>query len=132
MNFIVKLCTGTAIAFMVLTAFTGKDPETFTIKPGKYQLCGGDTLNPSVELVLRSDSTFRYYSTMEANGTEDCDGKWSIDKNYVELYDYPDKVRIPYRWKILEGGDCLRGSLTIGMGFMNICRTSYCSTLGKE
>ena len=130
MKYILSLLVFTA--GISLAFISGKDPETFTIKPGKYRLCGGDTANPSVELILKSDSTFRYYSTMEANGTEDCDGKWSIDENYIELYDYPDKVRIPYRWKIMEEGQCLRGSLTIGMGFMMICRQPYCEGLGQE
>lgn len=119
------------ILTVFVTGFTfGKDPVLTTVKTGKYGVCGGDSVNPSIELNLRKDSTFRYYSTTYVEGAADCDGKWKVEKGSVVLYDYNSKVNIPDKWKISEDGNCLKGKMMMGMGFMmvSVCHLATCST----
>lgn len=123
--------TALFLVALLVTAFSiGKDPVATTVKTGKYGVCGGDTINPTIELNLRKDSTFRYYSTNYIEGVADCDGKWKVEKGAVVLYDYESKVSIPEKWKISEDGNCLKGKMMMGAGFMmlSVCHLPTCST----
>lgn len=122
------------IALTAIIAFTAfgftltSDTEPVSVKPGKYGVCGGDTVNPSIELILRKDSTFRYYSAMYVEGVADCDGKWKVEKNAVVLYDYRCQQNIPDKWKI--NGDCMKGKMYVppsGVMVLSVCHLESCA-----
>ncbi len=115
------------ILLISLTAFSSHNVQTEPqVKTGIYGVCGIDSAEKSIELVLMNENQFKYYCTSYPKGTVDVTGKWKVENNTVVLYDY-GKAGIHNKWSIMDG-NYLRSTKMVGGGLMmlSVCHLESC------
>jgi hypothetical protein len=70
------------------------------------------------------DHTFRFYDN--SAGTVEASGKWKQEKLSIVLYDYQANPRIPSKWKLEGGNECIKSRR--GAEFLRICSTGTCAS----
>lgn len=112
---------------LLFTAFIPANVQTSTEpKIGIYGVCGMDSANKQIELILMNGNQFKYFCDSYPKGTVDVTGKWKVENNTVVLYDY-GKVSIHNKWNIVDA-NCLRSTKMVGGGLMmlSVCHLESC------
>lgn len=123
-----KLILVTICIFSVI-ALSGykKAPRKATFVYGTYGVCDCDNAapkEPSVELTINEDFSFRYINNSDPTKKVNTTGKWVWDGDRVFLKEHNSPYPIHDKWAIDKNTSCIK-SLWV-MNYTKLCKLQPC------